>query len=61
MPEFQRRSKVTKASVDYSAGMPNSHCSLCQHFRLPDRCTRVEGDIKPSFWCRLFVKKTAAQ
>lgn len=48
--------KATKASVNYSSAHGRAdHCAVCQHFRRPDRCARVEGAIRPGDWCRLFL------
>lgn len=50
--------KVSKSSVDYSPGMPKSHCGICAHYeaRGQDRgpCERVEGEVQSSYWCKLF-------
>lgn len=49
--------KVTKQSVQYSVGMKTSHCGICKYYT-GNRCTRVEGSIKPNMWCKLFKKVT---
>lgn len=49
-------SKATKESVDYSKGMPESHCGICEHFRAPHSCTEVQGKIDKSMWCKRFKK-----
>ena len=52
--------KLPKAEVAYTpkAKMPDERCARCTHFYfyLPDGqcCTRVEGDISPNGWCKLF-------
>lgn len=51
--------KKTKEEVDYSKGMPQSHCGICRHFREPSSCTLVAGKINPEYWCKLFEKNKA--
>lgn len=51
--------KRAKADVDYSAGMPESHCGICRYYS-NESCEKVEGKINPSFWCELF-ERTAAR
>ena len=61
--------KRAKDEVDYSEGMPKSHCGplrvsdrdFCRHFRArktteDGRCDLVEGVIKRNYWCKLFEK-----
>lgn len=52
-----------KVDVDYTpkARNPSEQCQWCAHFyNLPRlggneyRCTKVEGDISPQGWCKLF-------
>jgi hypothetical protein len=33
-------------------------CDGCMLFEPPNACKVVEGEISPSAWCQLFVKKT---
>jgi hypothetical protein len=49
--------KVTKESVDYSKGMPESHCGICDHYKSPNACERVKGKINTNMWCKLFKKE----
>jgi len=49
-------SKRSKASVNYSKGMPESHCGICRYFQPPNACQLVAGHIVPDYWCRLFKK-----
>lgn len=46
--------KAKKAEVDYSLGMKKSRCGICEFFRKPRTCTKVEGEIDPRMWCKLF-------
>jgi hypothetical protein len=47
--------KVTKASVNYSKGMPKAHCSICTHWQ-HGKCSEVQGKIWHSMWCELFKR-----
>ena len=49
--------KFTKDEVEYSKGLPEAHCGICEHYR-PDShsCTLVKGDIDPAYWCRKFER-----
>lgn len=50
--------KKNKKEVDYSKGMRQSNCGLCEYFEEAKRtCSKVKGDIDPSMWCKLFEKK----
>lgn len=53
--------KSPKADVDYSPGMPKSHCGRvpewpkkgdCTHFVAPHSCALVRGAIDPKYWCK---------
>jgi hypothetical protein len=52
--------KQPKSAVDYTpkAKPGGNQCQWCSYFySLPNdvhRCTRVEGDIRPQGWCKLF-------
>lgn len=64
--------KRPKSEVDYSPGMPHSHCGpssrsdtwFCRHFQVGFRgkpyqqggCTKVAGPIRPTMWCRLYSR-----
>ena len=45
--------KLSKESVDYSKGLPDAHCGICEHYR-HGTCLIVEGEIDPNFWCNRF-------
>lgn len=45
----------TKAEVDYSKGLPQAHCGICEHYR-DHSCEIVEGEIEPDHWCRKFKR-----
>ncbi len=48
-------SKVAKDSVDYSKAMiQKERCGLCEYYINGGKCEKVQGDIKPEYWCELF-------
>lgn len=53
--------KRDKASVQYTdhAMNPKERCAGCVFFERiePKHCSRVQGIIKPTGWCRLFEAK----
>ena len=51
--------KMTQADAKYP-GTPkrDQRCDGCMLFQPPNACKVVEGEISPSGWCELFVKKT---
>ena len=64
--------KLSKDEVDYSPGMPRSHCGpmlesdryYCQHFSSQFRgkpykqgiCTVVAGPIRNDYWCKKYER-----
>lgn len=53
-----------KSEVEYTpkAMNPSEKCRLCAHyytvgFHDAGRCTRVEGEISPGGWCKLFKRQ----
>lgn len=51
--------KQPKSAVRYGHGMRSAHCSICRHYISPGKCEKVEGQINPDAWCRLFARKPA--
>jgi High potential iron-sulfur protein len=51
--------KMSQADAKYQ-GTPkdNQRCDGCMLFQPPNACKVVQGEISPSGWCQLFVKKT---
>jgi hypothetical protein len=51
--------KLSQADAKYQ-GTPkgDQRCDDCILFQLPNTCEVVQGEISPSGWCQLFVKKT---
>ena len=51
--------KISPATANYQ-GTPkgDQRCDGCMLFQPPNACKVVQGEISPSCWCQLFVKKT---
>jgi hypothetical protein len=51
--------KISQADAKYQ-GTPkgDQRCDGCMLFQPPNACKVVQGEISPSGWCQLFVKKT---
>jgi hypothetical protein len=57
----QAQAKIAQAGVKYQT-TPNDgkQCSGCNFFVEPNSCKMVEGEIVPTGWCALWVKKAGA-
>ncbi len=54
----EAQGKVSKAKAEYQdKPMDGKKCADCVHFRPPNGCEGVEGEISPSGWCKLFKAK----
>jgi hypothetical protein len=52
--------KVSQSSVHYQRTPKDGQdCQHCNEFAAPNACRMVDGDIAPTGWCRLWVKKAA--
>jgi hypothetical protein len=51
--------KYDKDEVDYSKGLPDAHCGICEHFEAdrPHGCALVKGFIEAPEWCEKFEHK----
>lgn len=50
--------KMTQAAVKYQADPKDGkQCDGCNFFVAPNACKMVDGDIAPTGWCALWVKK----
>ena len=57
--ESSAQQKISQADAKYQATpKDDQRCDACVNFQPPNACKFVEGDISPSGWCQLFVKKT---
>ena len=53
-----KAAKMSQSAVRYQATPKDGkQCSDCKLFVPPNACKNVEGDIAPSGWCALWVKK----
>ena len=59
VPPAEAQEKMSQADAKYQ-GTPkgDQRCDGCMLFQPPNACKVVEGEINPSGWCQLFVKKT---
>jgi hypothetical protein len=52
--------KVPQGAVHYQPTPKDGQdCQHCYQFVAPNGCKFVDGDITPTGWCRLWVKKPA--
>jgi hypothetical protein len=50
--------KMAQTAVKYQASPNNGkQCSGCNLFIAPNSCKSVAGDIAPTGWCSIWVKK----
>lgn len=55
-----RAAKSSKSEVAYQdSPKGNQQCDSCRHFKPPNACDQVEGDISPTGWCKMWAKKTS--
>jgi hypothetical protein len=56
----QAQAKIAQAAVKYQATPKDDHqCDGCVQWVAPNSCKLVDGDIAPTGWCSLWVKKPA--
>ena len=56
--DAKAQSKVSKGSVAYqSKPKGKERCDNCALFEAPRACRSVAGDISPSGWCNIYVKR----
>ena len=52
--------KMAQAAVKYQTTPKDGHqCDGCNFFEAPNGCKMVDGEIAPTGWCALWVKKAA--
>jgi len=52
--------KIAQSAVYYQMSPKDGQqCGQCAQFLSPHGCKLVDGDISPSGWCRLWVKRAA--
>ena len=54
--------KPTQKLVGYQdTPKGEQRCDNCSQFQAPSSCKVVEGDVSPAGWCKVYVKKAAAE
>jgi len=57
----QAQAKIAQTAVHYQTSPKDDHqCDGCNFFMAPNGCKLVDGDITPTGWCALWVKKAPA-
>jgi hypothetical protein len=57
----QAQAKIAQAGVKYQTSPNDGHqCDGCNFFIAPNSCKMVDGEIAPTGWCALWVKKAPA-
>ena len=57
----QAQAKIAQTAVHYQTTPKDDHqCDGCNFFMAPNGCKMVDGDIAPTGWCALWVKKAPA-
>jgi high potential iron-sulfur protein len=52
--------KMAQTAVKYQTDPKDGHqCDGCNFWVAPNSCKMVDGDISPTGWCVLWVKKAA--
>jgi hypothetical protein len=58
-PQRAEAGRMTQKAAGYQATPKGEQrCDGCSLFQTPSSCKLVAGDISPSGWCRLYVKKS---
>jgi hypothetical protein len=58
--EAQAKLAMTAVKYQTEPGKDGHQCDGCNFFVAPNSCKLVDGDIAPTGWCTLWVKKPAA-
>jgi hypothetical protein len=57
----QAQAKIAQTAVHYQTTPKDDHqCDGCNFFVAPNSCKMVDGDISPTGWCALWVKKASS-
>jgi hypothetical protein len=55
------QAKIAQTAVHYQATPKDDRqCDGCNFFMAPNGCKMVDGEIAPTGWCALWVKKAPA-
>ena len=59
--ERRAQAKIAQTAVHYQATPKDDRqCDGCNFFIAPNGCKMVDGEIAPTGWCALWVKKAPA-
>jgi hypothetical protein len=54
------QAKIAQSAVKYQPEPKDGHqCDGCNFFQAPNACKMVDGEISPTGWCSIWVKKAA--
>jgi hypothetical protein len=57
----EAQAKMAQTAVHYQPDPKDGkQCDACNFFVAPNSCKLVDGDIAPTGWCALWVKKAAS-
>jgi hypothetical protein len=57
----EAQAKIAQAAVHYQTDPKDGkQCDGCNFFVAPNSCKLVDGEIAPTGWCALWVKKAAS-
>lgn len=57
----QAQAKLAQTGVQYQTSPKDGHqCDGCNFFVAPNSCKMVDGEISPTGWCAIWVKKAAS-
>jgi hypothetical protein len=58
-PVEEASAKMAQKIAEYQeTPKGDQQCSNCNLFQEPNACTLVDGEISPTGWCKLWIKKT---
>jgi hypothetical protein len=56
----QAQAKIAQTAVHYQTEPKDGHqCDGCNFFMAPNACKMIDGEIAPTGWCAIWVKKAA--
>jgi hypothetical protein len=57
----EAQAKIAQKAAQYQTSPKDGHqCDGCSFFVAPNSCKTVDGEISPTGWCALWVKKASA-
>jgi hypothetical protein len=49
--------KATHKEAQYGPGRKAERCSICEHYRGLNDCTKVVAPVSPMAWCKFFEER----